>query len=100
MSNWKFTDANNRIVSRTLPDGRMESCVVEVIADWIAGGNTPDPADPLPPKDLVAEAKAKLAEIDLRSIRAIREYIAKQPDAPQMLKDREAEAAAERVKLK
>lgn len=48
-----------------------------------------------------AEAvKAKLADIDLRSIRAIREYLAAKPDAPKVLKDREAEAATERAKLK
>lgn len=47
-----------------------------------------------------AEAvKAKLADIDLRSIRAIREYLAAKPDAPQVLKDRETEATLERAKL-
>lgn len=47
-----------------------------------------------------AEAvKAKLADIDLRSIRAIREYLAAKPDAPKVLKDREAEATLERAKL-
>lgn len=41
--------------------------------------------------------KAKLAYIDLRSIRAIREYIAAKPDAPTELKDLQAEAVAERT---
>ena len=45
-------------------------------------------------------AKAELATIDLGSIRAIREYIAAKPDAPQILKDYDAKAAAERIKLK
>lgn len=47
-----------------------------------------------------AEAKAKLAEIDLRSIRAIREYIAAKPDSPQEIRDRETEAVAERTVIK
>lgn len=45
------------------------------------------------------EIKAKLAEIDLKSIRPIREWIAKQVDAPQYIKDYEGEAVAERVRL-
>jgi hypothetical protein len=44
--------------------------------------------------------KAKLEEIDKRSIRAIREYIAAKPDAPQILKDREAEAIASRQAIR
>lgn len=45
------------------------------------------------------EIKAKLAEIDLKSIRSIREWVAAQANAPQYVKDFEAEAVAERVKL-
>jgi hypothetical protein len=45
-------------------------------------------------------AKAALAEIDLKSIRSIREWIAKQADAPQFIKDYEAQAQTERAKLK
>jgi hypothetical protein len=45
------------------------------------------------------EAKKKLAEIDLASIRSIREYIAAKPDAPQYVKDYEIQAVAEREKL-
>ena len=48
----------------------------------------------------VEEAKRKLETIDRASIRALREWVAKQPDAPQFLKDREAEAQAERERLK
>lgn len=44
-------------------------------------------------------AKARLAEIDLKSIRSIREWVAKQPDAPEFIKTYEAEAVAERAKL-
>ena len=65
---------------------------------WRAAGNTPLPADPEP--DLTAEvAKAKLAEIDRKSIRAIREWLAKRADAPATLKALETEADGERVKL-
>ena len=47
-----------------------------------------------------SQALAALREIDLASIRSIREYIGSKPDAPQWLKDREAAAQAERAKLK
>ena len=46
------------------------------------------------------ETKAKLREIDIASIRALREYVAAQPDAPKLVKDKEAEAAVERGKMK
>ena len=49
MSNWKFIDDTNAVVFRTNEDGSCESHLVEVIADWLAEGNTPEPADPLPP---------------------------------------------------
>ena len=42
--NWKYTDATNTVVFRN--NGKYESCLVSAIADWIALGNTPDPADP------------------------------------------------------
>jgi hypothetical protein len=45
-------------------------------------------------------AKNELLEIDLASIRAMREYIASKADAPQILKDRETAAQAARAKLK
>ena len=45
---WKFTDATNTVVYRINDDGSCESHLVEVIADWIAEGNTPEPAD-IPP---------------------------------------------------
>ena len=47
----------------------------------------------------VEATKAKLREIDLKSIRSIREWIAKQTDAPQYLKDYEAKAIEARAKL-
>ena len=47
----------------------------------------------------VDRAKTKLIEIDLKSIRSIREWIAKQDTAPQYLKDVEVEAVIEREKI-
>lgn len=44
--------------------------------------------------------KAALLEVDLASIRSIREWVAAQPTAPQILKDRESLAVTERAKLK
>ena len=52
MSNWKFTDASNRVVSR-VSKGFVESCSVESVADWLAAGNTPTPADVLPIKTVL-----------------------------------------------
>jgi len=46
-----------------------------------------------------AAAQARLAKIDAASIRDLRAWVAAQPDAPKLLKDREAEAVAERQKL-
>jgi hypothetical protein len=43
--------------------------------------------------------KTKLKEIDIASIRSIREYIAAKPDAPQYVKDYELQAISERDKL-
>lgn len=50
-----------------------------------------------------AEANAikdRLYVLDIKSIRSLREYISKLPDAPQHLKDYEVEVLAERAKLK
>lgn len=44
--------------------------------------------------------KTKLTEIDLKSIRALREWVAIQHDAPKFLTDLELEAITERKKLK
>ena len=46
-----------------------------------------------------SSVKQTLAEIDLTSIRSLREWIVKQADAPQILIEKEAEAVAEREKL-
>lgn len=47
---YKFTDQTNSIVSKIDDDGKSRSsCSVDAIAEWIAAGNTPEPADPPPP---------------------------------------------------
>ena len=46
------------------------------------------------------QAIAKLMELDIKSIRSLREYIISKGDAPQYLTDYEAEAALEREKVK
>lgn len=63
---------------------------------------TADESAGLRSQDALADTAAALLEltrIDLASIRAIREYIAARPDAPQILKEREAAAVAARAKL-
>lgn len=47
-----------------------------------------------------AAALAELATIDLSSVRALREYVAAQPNAPQYIKDKETAAQAARAKIK
>lgn len=70
MSTWKYTDADNRVVSRTLENGSTESCLVSAINEWIAAGNTPLPYEP-PPVDRKPIILAELAALDLRKIRPI-----------------------------
>lgn len=59
-----------------------------------------------PPKtaaELAAEdseaAKAELAALDMKSIRDLRAWVAAQPNAPQTIKDREAQAVAARARV-
>jgi hypothetical protein len=64
---WKFTDKTNQVVMRTNPDGSTESVRVEVIQDWIAQGNVPEPFDGVP--------FSKQREEFLTEVRATREQI-------------------------
>ena len=57
MTNWKYTDATNTVVFRTLDNGGMESCLVSAIAEWLSEGNTPDPAD-IPPAPTYQELRS------------------------------------------
>ena len=54
MSQWKYTNASNTVVVSN--DGR-ESCIVSAIADWLAEGNTPEPAD-IPPEPTYQQLRA------------------------------------------
>jgi len=77
-----------------------------LIQAWILEGNAVEPEfseSELMEKsksETAENARAELREIDINSIRAIREYIAAQSNAPQLIKDREAAAAVQRAKLK
>lgn len=74
MSGWKYTNSSHTVVSRTNADGRVESKCVEAIADWLAAGNTPEPADtpaayipdvvPMAQMCLALLAKGKYLEVD------------------------------------
>ena len=48
----------------------------------------------------IEQTKRELREIDIKSIRSIREYITSKADAPQYLKDYEAQAIEKRGKIK
>jgi len=71
MTNWKFTDASGLVVYRTNANGSMESCAVDAIGEWLAAGNTPEPAEPLP-NPRIAEIQLRLLKIDQESVRALR----------------------------
>ena len=77
-----------------------------MVQEWIADGGVVDPFETVAEITAreTAEANAvalkELEELDLQSIRAIREYIAAQPGAPKVLKDKEAAANVARKKLK
>lgn len=77
-------------VANTTPMPTMEEC--EAVLDEV---RTEIQAD------IVKKgALAKLEEIDIKSIRSLREWVSKQTDAPQFLKDYEEQTKAERAKLK
>ena len=73
-----------------------DSTTPEQRAAAIIAGNTFDASK----QEKINKAKDALADIDKKTIRALREYVAALPDAPKAVKDRETEAAAEREKLK
>ena len=69
---WKFTDATNTVVYRINDDGSCESCLVEVIADWLSEGNTPTPADPIPePVELTPAEKLASAGLSVDELKSL-----------------------------
>ena len=69
---WKFTDATNTVVYRINDDGFSESHLVEVIADWLSEGNTPDPADPIPePVELTPQEKLASAGLTVDELKEL-----------------------------
>lgn len=50
---WRYINTDNTVVYREWPDGRIESCLVEVIQDWIDAGNTPEPYVP-PSEEIIS----------------------------------------------
>lgn len=67
--------------------------------EWLSHGNTPLSPDP-EPDTTKQEALQRLKEIDLKSIRSIREWLTTQETAPEFTKQHEAEAQTERGKLR
>tara|TARA_R110002074_G_scaffold305140_1_gene476339 strand:- start:43 stop:336 length:294 start_codon:yes stop_codon:yes gene_type:complete len=47
---WKYTDATQLVVYRTLTNGSMQSCSVEATnyLEWVEAGNTATAADAIP----------------------------------------------------
>jgi hypothetical protein len=98
---YKLTKSNSVIRlsdNASIPFDEANTDYQEFLA-WLAKGNTPTPVDPPTKDELNAPIVAKLAELDIKSIRAIREYIASKADAPQFTKDLDAQANTERTKL-
>jgi len=86
MNRWKYTDATNTAVSRHTANGGIESCVVSAISEWIAVGNTPEPADPLPPPVYTCSPWQIRKALNAMSLRqAVEDAVAASTD--QVLKD-------------
>lgn len=78
----------------------------QAVQEWIAEGNAPEPEftqaelDQKVIDDNNNQIIQDLEELDKKSIRDIREWIAAQPNTPKMLKDMEAQAVDKRGRLR
>ena len=68
---WKYTNSDNTVVWREWPDGRQESCLVTTpeVQNWIASGNTPEPADP-PPSEPTIQEKLQSVGLNIDDLKA------------------------------
>jgi hypothetical protein len=95
-----FKDENNAIYAFEL-DGSQDAFIKPNMTllsdDELAILRAPTPEQLA--LETASKAQSALDEIDLKSIRAIREFVASLPDAPKQVKELEADADAERAKL-
>jgi len=64
MKTYQYTDESNTVVHIFDEDGiSRSSCLVSVIADWIADGNTPEPYVPPPGAEREAAKAAREAAV-------------------------------------
>ena len=76
---WKFTDPTNQVVWRALADGRQQSMLVSAreVIEWLAEGNTPLPADPVPVPPIVVKPRQIRQALTIVGLRAaVEAYVA------------------------
>lgn len=95
-----FKDANNQVYAYEA-DGSQDGFIKDgfLAIPESEANELRKPKPPTSKEEINAPIVSKLSEIDIKSIRAIREYIASKTDAPQFTKDLDAQAQAERAKL-
>lgn len=87
------------------PEGSQGWCVPDGGIAWY-GENFPEgiQSEPMSEEEIrlpeVNETKNKLAEIDIASVRSIREWVSNQVDAPEYLKNYEKQAVEYRKRIK
>lgn len=95
----KFKDENNKV--HDIPDEHKQLLIdkgyTEISDAEAIILQTPPP---MTDDEFNRSVDAELRELDLQSIRSLREWVAAQPSAPQFLKDFEASADAKRATRK